>query len=341
MDPVEALNEIAFRMELALAPTFKIQAFRRASAALAGLTSDQVAAKLADGSLARTKGIGSSTLQVIKQAVSGEVPERLAALRADAATVLSSAGAELAALIRGDLHTHSTWSDGGASLEVMAQTGRSLGREYQAATDHSPNLTIANGLTGERLGDQIALIDELNDQWDSFRLLKGIEVDILESGELDQTPDMFDQLDVVVGSVHSKLRASAAEMTARMLAGIGNPYLNVLGHCTGQLVRGSRAPRPRSEFDAPRVFAACAHNDVAVEINARPEREDPPDDLIELALAEGCLFSIDSDAHAPGQLAFLDYGIERAAQHGIPADRIITTWPRERLADWVHQKRPF
>ncbi len=160
-------------------------------------------------------------------------------------------------------------------------------------------------------------------------------MDILESGELDQSPEMLDRLDIVVASVHSKLRADRTTMTQRMLAGIRDPHTNVLGHCTGRLVEGSRGTRPQSEFDARKVFAACAENNVAVEINSRPERQDPPDNLIQLALDAGCLFSIDSDAHAPGQLDFLQYGAARAALNDVPAERIVTTWPLDRLLQWA------
>jgi putative hydrolase len=120
-----------------------------------------------------------------------------------------------------------------------------------------------------------------------------------------------------------------------MLAGIRDPHTNVLGHCTGRLVEGSRGTRPPSEFDATEVFAACAEHNVAVEINSRPERQDPPDNLIQLALDAGCLFSIDSDAHAPGQIDFLQYGAARAALNGVPAERIVTTWPLDRLLAWA------
>jgi len=135
--------------------------------------------------------------------------------------------------------------------------------------------------------------------------------------------------------VHSKLRMDAKAMTARMIAAVSNPRVNVLGHCTGRLVEGSRGTRPASEFDAEAVFAACAANGVAVEINSRPERQDPPDELIAVALDAGCLFSIDSDAHAPGQLSLLDHGAERAENAGIPAARIVTTWGLERLRAWA------
>ena len=160
-------------------------------------------------------------------------------------------------------------------------------------------------------------------------------MDILEDGELDQSAELLSQLDVVVASVHSKLRSDKRPMTRRMLTAIENPHTNVLGHCTGRLVKGSRGTRPPSEFDAEEVFASCAEHSVAVEINSRPERQDPPDELIQIALDAGCLFSIDSDAHAPGQLDFLQYGAERAEANGVPADRIITTWPLDRLLEWL------
>jgi len=221
----------------------------------------------------------------------------------------------------------------------MADAARTLGREYLALTDHSPSLKIANGLSAERLTEQLDVVAGMNSDGDGFRLLAGIEVDILEDGTLDQSPEMLDRLDVVVASVHSKLRADRRTMTERMLGGIRDPHMNVLGHCTGRLLQGSRGTRPQSEFDAQRVFAACAERDVAVEINSRPERQDPPDELIKLALDAGCLFSIDSDAHAPGQLDFLQYGAARAASNGVPAERIVTTWPLDRLLEWSRRGR--
>ncbi|MDR6414345.1 PHP domain-containing protein [Pseudarthrobacter sulfonivorans] len=335
MDAVAALNEIAFWLERGRAATFKVQAFRKAAGVISALDPAEVEARARDGRLKSMKGIGDRTYQVVRQAVDGGVPDYLEDLRQRGSTPLADRGAELHSSLRGDLHSHSDWSDGGSPIPLMADAAKLLGREYLALTDHSPNLTIANGLSVERLTEQLDVVAELNSSTNGFRLLAGIEVDILESGELDQSPEMLDRLDIVVASVHSKLRADRTTMTERMLAGIRDPHTNVLGHCTGRLVEGSRGTRPQSEFDANEVFAACAEHNVAVEINSRPERQDPPDNLIQLALDAGCLFSIDSDAHAPGQLDFLQYGAARAALNDVPAERIVTTWPLDRLLAWA------
>ncbi|RKR19811.1 PHP domain-containing protein [Arthrobacter oryzae] len=335
MDAVDALNEIAFWLERELAPTFKIQAFRKAAGIIGALDPDEVAERARNGRLKSMKGIGERTFEVIRQAVDGGVPDYLAGLRERGQQPLAHGGAELRSALRGDLHSHSDWSDGGSPIGLMADAARTLGRDYLALTDHSPSLKIANGLSAERLREQLDVVAGINAGCGDFRLLAGIEVDILEDGTLDQTPDMLDRLDIVVASVHSKLRSDRHTMTDRMLGAIQDPHMNVLGHCTGRLLQGSRGTRPQSEFDAERVFAACAGNDVAVEINSRPERQDPPDELIRLALEAGCLFSIDSDAHAPGQLDFLQYGAERAASNGVPAERIVTTWPLDRLLEWA------
>lgn len=230
-------------------------------------------------------------------------------------------------------------------------SAQELGHDYLVLTDHSPSLRVANGLSVERLTRQLSVIDAINAHLNAgrpavggttgaadrpaFRLLRGIEVDIKEDGSLDQRTDLLNRLDLVVASVHSKLRSRSAAMTARMVAGIAHPAVNVLGHCTGQLVEGSRGVRPPSQFDATAVFQACLDHDVAVEINARPERSDPPDELIEQALEMGCLFSIDSDAHAPGQLDLQLYGCARAQRLGVPIERIVNTWPLDRLLAWA------
>lgn len=329
MHPLDALNEIAYLLERERSSRYKSKAFRAAAAAIDGLGD----AELRDPALSRRKGIGDSTLAVIRQALAGEVPERLARLRAEAAPVAGSLRAQL----RGDLHSHSDWSDGLTSIDLMVGAARALGHEYLALTDHSPRLTVANGLSAERLRAQMNVV--ATHRYDDFTLLSGIEVDILDGGGLDQTDALLDGLDVVVASAHSKLRMEHVPMTRRLVAAVRDPRVDVLGHVTGRLVEGSRGTRPPSTFDARAVFAACAESGVAVEINSRPERQDPPDELIALALEAGCLFSIDSDAHAPGQLSLLDHGAARAERAGVPAERIVTTWPLDRLRTWLRRSR--
>lgn len=327
MDPVAALLEIASLLERERASRYRAKAFRQAAATFQELAGE---VRTDPTRLRASRGIGESTFAVIRQAQDGRVPEYLVELRGDVEPEQQS---ELRGKLRGDLHAHTDWSDGTTSIAVMAAAARAQGHEYQAITDHSPRLRVARGLSAERLREQIPLVRA--ESGAGFTLLAGIEVDILEDGALDQDPDLLAELDVVVASVHSKLRMDARPMTARMIAAVSHPRVNVLGHCTGRLVEGERGTRPPSSFDAAAVFAACAENGVAVEINSRPERQDPPDDLIEIALAAGCLFSIDSDAHAPGQLSLLDHGAARAERAGVPAARIITTWGLDRLLAWT------
>lgn len=327
MDPVAALLEIATLLERERASRYRAKAFRQAAATLQGLTED---VRNDPARLRASKGIGESTFAVIRQAQAGEIPGYLVELRGE---VEPERVSKLRSALRGDLHAHTDWSDGTTSIAVMTEAARVLGHEYQAITDHSPRLRVARGLSAERLREQIPLVRAQSAE--GFTVLAGIEVDILEDGALDQEEGLLGELDIVVASVHSKLRMDAKTMTKRMIAAVSHPRVNVLGHCTGRLVEGSRGTRPQSEFDAVAVFAACAENGVAVEINSRPERRDPPDDLIALAMEAGCLFSIDSDAHAPGQLSLLDHGAERAERAGIPAARIVTTWGLERLLTWA------
>jgi putative hydrolase len=338
--PVTALRRIAFLMERGREESRRIEAFRSAAAVILPLPAEEVAQRVEAGTLTDLPGIGPSTGSVIADAVRGVLPERLAKLEAQHDGPLAAGGRELRAALRGDLHSHSDWSDGGSPIEEMAFTAMELGHDYLVLTDHSPRLRVANGLSAERLRRQLGVVDAINEHLSSgagggFRLLKGIEVDILDDGSLDQTDELLAQLEVRVASVHSKLRMDAAPMTRRMVAAVANPFTNVLGHCTGRLVTGGRGTRPPSEFDARAVFEACAEHDTAVEINSRPERRDPPTELLELARDLGCLFSIDSDSHAPGQLDMVDYGCERAEAAGIDPDRIVNTWSRERLLSWA------
>jgi putative hydrolase len=332
MDPVAALRQIAYYKDRAREDSRRVMAYRNAADTVERLDDAEREKYGKANSWQTLPGIGPKTAKVIAQAWSGREPESLVELR-QAATDLG--GGDIRAALKGDLHLHSNWSDGSAPITEMMATALSLGHEYCALTDHSPRLTVANGLSAERLRKQLDVIDELRERFSPMRILTGIEVDILDDGSLDQEPVLLERLDVVVASVHSKLSMDSASMTRRMVRAVSEGYADVLGHCTGRLVEGNRGTRPESKFDAEKVFTACRDHGTAVEINSRPERRDPPTRLLKLALEIGCDFSIDTDAHAPGQLDFLGYGAQRALDNGVSADRIVNTWPVEKLLEWT------
>ncbi|MFF4371606.1 PHP domain-containing protein [Streptomyces sp. NPDC001594] len=333
MTPDEALRRIAFLLEWRGASPYRVRAFHTAADAVRDLPPGPVDAARAG----RLRGVGPVTAEVIAQASAGAVPGYLARLEAEGGPD-ARAGWELAAASTGDCHLHSDWSDGGSPIQDMADAAHALGHRWAVLTDHSPRLTIAHGLSPDRLRSQLRAVAAVNARLGpGFRLLSGIECDILDDGSLDQEEDLLGRLDVVVASVHSKLRSEPGPMTARLLAAVRNPRVDVLGHCTGRIVTGRG--RPQSRFDAEAVFAACAEAGTAVEINCRPERRDPPDDLLALAAAAGCLFAVDTDAHAPEQLHWQSTGYARAARTGLPADRLITTWPLGRLLEHGSRRR--
>ena len=331
-DAVAALRRIAFLLERAQATSYRSDAFRKAARSVEAAEPGELARLVADDHVADLPGVGRRTAEVVVQAWRGDPVTYLDHLEAQPAPP-PRPGQALRAALRGDLHSHTDASDGGSPMQEMVLAALEIGHEYLAITDHSPRLTVANGLSPARLRRQIEAVRRLNGAVAPFRVLTGIEVDILDDGSLDQEPELLAELDVVVGSVHSKLRMDSAAMTRRMLAAVVDPNLDVLGHCTGRRLTGGR-PRPPSDFDHERVFAACAENGVAVEINSRPDRLDPPHALLQSAIELGCVFSVDSDAHAPGQLDWQIAGCDRAAEHDLAPDRIVTTWDVDRLLAW-------
>jgi putative hydrolase len=335
-DPIADIKRIAFLLEAALEPAFRVNAFRRAAATLERIGPEEAASRAEAGTLRELVGVGEVTERTIIESLRGEEPVYLRRLEATGGRPLAEGAAELRAAIRGDCHVHSEWSDGGATIREMAETAILLGHEYMVLTDHSPRLTVANGLSPERLRTQLSEVAALNDELAPFRILTGIEVDINEDGSLDQDPELLSRLDVVVGSVHSALRMEERQMTRRMVTALANTNLDILGHCTGRMKTRKRN-RPESAFDPEIVFAAAVRFDKAIEINSRPERLDPPKRLLRLAVEAGCRTCIDTDAHAPGQLAWLDGGCERAFLSGVPIGSVVNSGSADDVVAWARR----
>lgn len=238
--------------------------------------------------------------------------------------------------LRGNLHSHSTWSDGTAPIEVMAAAARALGHAYVAITDHSKRLGITNGLDEERLRSQMAEIDRLNaESADGFRILKGSEVDILPDGTLDLDPALLDELDFVIASIHSRFKQDEATMTARIIRAMESGVVDLVAHPTGRLL-GERDPYA---VDLERLFDAAAATQTGLEINASPDRLDLNDLQARRARDRGIKISINTDAHAPEHLGFFAYGIATARRAWLTAGDVINTWELDHLLRWLRQRR--
>jgi len=335
MTPVAAFERVMHCLDRAHANGFKVKAFAGAMETVRAVPADELRRRAVAGTLQELPGVGDASARLIREAIAseetGETPAYLSKLESETRVEVAPNARPYVDALKGDCHMHSKWSDGGATIESMVRTAIELGHEYLVLTDHSPRLTIAHGLNHVRLEAQIADIEVLRERVAPFRILTGMEVDILEDGTLDLDDDMLAQLDVVVASVHSKLKMERRQMTERMVRAVASPHVDILGHCTGRLVD----KRPPSDFDPDYVFAACAAFGTAVEINSRVQRLDPPPELLAIALDHGCMFSIDSDAHATGQLEWLPYGCAIAADGEVPAERIINTRPADDLLAWT------
>ncbi|HEX3867827.1 MAG TPA: DNA polymerase/3'-5' exonuclease PolX [Gemmatimonadaceae bacterium] len=333
--------------------------YKRAAHAVLGLDRPIETLVLPDGTLEKIPNVGPKSEQVILEVLrTGASPtvERaieqsgkandIAVRRGFRENFLSRAQVQAAldddslvgpslAEYHGDLQMHSTWSDGSQTLEDIVETGISRGYQFCAVTDHSYGLRIAGGVSMADLAKQHADIDRLNDvHRGEFRLIKGIEANIMVDGSVDMTHDELAQLELVLIAPHSSLR-SATDQTARMLAAVHTPHVHILGHPRGR-VYGTRAGVQASWDD---VFDAAARAGVAVEIDGDPSRQDLDFELARAAVSAECLFALDSDAHSPGELRYAETAIAHARLAGVPRERIINCWPRDELLAWLASKR--
>ncbi len=333
MSPDEAaayMAEIAYHLRHKQ-DQHRARAFSKVAAVLLRDHPDLEAAVRAD-KLESLEGVGSGIARVLKELVETGGSEYLQRLREE-----TGAAPEVAARItplvesgyQGDLHCHTDWSDGGSSVLAMARAAQARGYRYLAVTDHSPAITVVNGLGPERLAAQRRVIDEAQAQLEGFTILQGCEVDILPDGSLDLPDAALAALDLVVASPHFKLRMERPAMTERMLKAVNHPEVDIVGHPTGRRP-GSRAG---AEYDFEAVFAAAAANGVVMEIDCDPARMDLSPELAEVAFAQGCSFSLDSDAHAPDQFVYVDLALWMPHRARIPTERILNWLPIDRLQE--------
>jgi len=237
--------------------------------------------------------------------------------------------------VQADLHTHSTWSDGKVPIKEMAIAAKERGYKVLAVTDHSPSLGITQGVTIEDFKDQRAEIDRVQKELgDSILILQGSEVEIKADGTLDYPDEVLAELDIVFASLHVSLRQPREKVTQRLLNAIQNPHVDVIGHPTGRLI----PDREGADLDMEAVFAAAVESGVAMEISAHPERLDLNDIHARQAIELGIPLSINTDAHSPGELDLMHFGIATARRGWVEAKHVINTWESARLLDWLRNR---
>ena len=313
------LAEIAYRLRQDPDQAFRSRAFSRAARTLHRDKPD-LAALNSEGKLQEIDGVGPGIAKVVKELIETGRSPYLERLREEhpAEGPIEASRPVLTAL-RGDLHAHSDWSDGRATILDMARAARARGYQYLGITDHSPRITVVNGLGPARLAGQARDIAEAQARVEGLTILRGIEVDILEDGSLDLPDETLAGLDVVIASPHVKLRMEAAAMTERMLRAVSSPHVDVVGHPTGRRL----GMRPGATYDFEAVFKAAAANGVAIEIDCDPARMDVSPELARLAAGCGCRLSLDSDAHAPDELAYVDSGAWLARDAGVGPELLL------------------
>ena len=322
MDAVEAaqaLSEIGYLLRQNEAERFRAKAFAAAAWSIV-ISRPDLEALLKANALTTIEGVGSGIAKVLAGLIETGKSSYLERLRAEMGQPARDDESELdLSRYQGDVHSHTNWSDGRATMLEMAQGAQALGYRYLGVTDHSPRIKVVNGLGAERLLAQSREMAEVQAQVQDVTLLQGIEVDILEDGSLDLPDDVLGLLDVVIASPHVKLRQEAPAMTERMLRAVSNPHVDVVGHPTGR----RPGSREGASYDFEAVFKEAASHKVALEIDCDPARMDLSPEMARLALECGCNFTLDADAHAPAELAYVPMGAWMARRAGIPQERIL------------------
>jgi putative hydrolase len=324
----QALSEIGYLLRQNEAERFRAKAFAAAAWSVVISRPDLEALHRANA-LTTIEGVGQGIAKVLAGLIETGRSSYLDRLRAEMGQPEREDESQLdLSQYQGDVHSHTNWSDGKATMLEMAKGAQAMGYRYLGVTDHSPRIKVVNGLGAERLLAQSREMAEVQAQMDDLTLLQGIEVDILEDGALDLPDEVLALLDVVIASPHVKLRQEAPAMTERMLRAVSNPHVDVVGHPTGR----RPGSREGASYDFEAVFKEAARHKVALEIDCDPARMDLSPEMARLALECGCNFTLDADAHAPAELAYVPMGAWMARRAGIPQDRILNFLEVDALA---------
>src|ERR1700694_4431606 len=330
MDAIAAaqvLSEIGYLLRQDPEERFRAKAFSAAAWSLAVQRPDLEALHGTNG-MTSLEGVGSGIAKVLTELMETGHSRYLDRLREQMKQPARDDESALDfALYQGDVHSHSNWSDGRATMLEMARGAEAMGYRYLGMTDHSPRIKVVNGLNADRLLAQSREMAEVQAQVPGVSLLQGIEVDILEDGALDLPDMVLELLDVVVASPHVKLRQEPAAMTERMLRAVSHPHVDVIGHPTGR----RPGSRDGATYDYELVFKEAARNGVALEIDCDPARMDLSPEMARLALEVGCNFALDADAHAPAEFAYVPMGMWMARRAGIPEEKILNFLPLDEL----------
>jgi putative hydrolase len=324
----QALSEIGYLLRQNEAERFRAKAFAAAAWSVVISRPDLEALHRANA-LTTIEGVGQGIAKVLAGLIETGRSSYLDRLRAEMGQPEREDESQLdLSQYQGDVHSHTNWSDGKATMLEMAKGAQAMGYRYLGVTDHSPRIKVVNGLGAERLLAQSREMAEVQAQMDDLTLLQGIEVDILEDGALDLPDEVLALLDVVIASPHVKLRQEAPAMTERMLRAVSNPHIDVVGHPTGR----RPGSREGASYDFEAVFKEAARHKVALEIDCDPARMDLSPEMARLALECGCNFTLDADAHAPAELAYVPMGAWMARRAGIPQDRVLNFLEVDALA---------